>query len=162
MKVERINVDNASGASHIYALSWKAAYNTIIPKDYLDNLSLERWTPLLKNSPFDGYIVEEDSTYVATSSISKGRDKLYSDWGEIISIYVLPSYYHKGYGKFLLDYVMNKLFDKGYQKIYLWVLVENMVARSFYEKNGFSFNGDKAKIVIGGKELTELRYTYNN
>ena len=162
MKVERINIDNASSASHIYALSWKAAYDSIIPKDYLDNLSLERWTPLLKNSPFDGYVLEEDNTYVATSSISKGRDMLFSDWGEIISIYVLPSHYHKGYGKFLLNYVLKELFAKGYEKIYLWVLEENKVAKSFYEKNGFSFNGDKAKIVIGGKELTELRYTYNN
>lgn len=48
----------------------------------------------------------------------------------------------------------------GYQQIYLWVLEENLKARSFYEQNGFSSTTDKVQVEIDGKELQEMRYIY--
>ncbi len=51
MEILKVTKDLASCASHIYALSWKTAYKNIVPQEYLDGLSLERWTPLLLDSP---------------------------------------------------------------------------------------------------------------
>ena len=81
-----------------------------------------------------------------------------SGWGELISIYVFPQYFNQGYGKKLLEFVVGKLCKRGYDNIYLWVLEENQRARRFYERNGFSPNGDRRTITIGGKELVEARY----
>lgn len=43
------------------------------------------------------------------------------------------------------------------QKIQLWVLEENLRARSFYEKVGFKYD-NTFQIINMGKELKELRY----
>lgn len=160
MKIEKINPSNASSASHIYALSWKEAYKGIVSQRYLDDLSLERWTSRLENSAFSGYLLSDHQEAIATSSVGKSREEAYSDWGEILSIYVLPKYYHQGYGKKLLQYVMNQLHQQGFNKLFLWVLEENKIARSFYEKNGFSFNGEHAIIEIDSLPVVEVRYVY--
>ena len=160
MEISPITKDNASKASHIYALSWKTAYQDIVPQQYLEELSLERWTPLLQDSPYSGFILKDDDKFIATSSISPARDETMKGWGEIISIYVLPEFFNKGYGKKLLSFVLSELKGMGFKRIYLWVLEENMQARAFYERNGFVFDGDKTNITIGGKSLVEMRYTY--
>lgn len=158
--MEIINVlkNLASEASHIYAKSWKVAYKDIIPKNYLDNLSLENWTPFLENSPFQNFLLKDNGVFVATSSIVKARDIKYSDYGEIVSIYVLPEYFGKGYGTILFNYMTEKLQSMGLKKICLWVLNENYNAIQFYQKMGFVANGDKKIANIGGKELTEICY----
>lgn len=158
MEIIRITNDLASAVSHIYALSWKTGYKNIIPQDYLDNLSMERWTPFLKNSLFDGFVLKVKGEYVATSSISSARDEDMRGWGEVVSLYVLPNHFYKGYGKLLLSFVVSELKNQGYNNIYLWVLEDNKQAINFYERNGFSTNGDKKVITIAGTELMELKY----
>lgn len=158
MKILQITKDIASDVSHIYAYSWKTAYKDIVPQKYLDELSVERWTPLLQDSPYTGFVLKVNDEFVATSSISLARDETMSGWGEIISIYVLPQYFNQGYGRSLFSYSVKQLYDKGFKNIYLWVLEENIQARSFYERHGFFHNGDKTAINIGGKELIEVRY----
>lgn len=160
MEILRITKDIASDASHIYATSWKTAYKNIVPQKYLDELSDERWTPILRDSPHVGFILKADDEFVATSSVSTARDEKMNGWGEIISIYVLPRYFSKGYGKKLFSYVVCYLNENGFKNIYLWVLEKNQQARAFYERNGFFPNGDKATINIGGKELVEVRYVH--
>lgn len=162
MEILKMKKEMASQVSHIYALAWKRAYHTIIPQDYLEDLSLERWTPLLQSSPFDGFVLEENGKYIATSSIFEARDENMKGWGEIISLYVLPNYLFLGYGKRLLSFVMLELQKKGFMNIYLWVLEENIQARNFYERNGFTPNEDKCTIIIGGKELVEIRYIFKH
>lgn len=158
MEIIRLTPEYASKASHIYALSWKAAYQGIVPQEYLDSLSLERWTPFLTDSPSTGFLLKDGGEFTATSSVSAARDETMPGWGEIISIYVLPQYFHKGYGSRLISAVSDYLFESGWKDIYLWVLEGNKQARAFYERNHFVFNGDTTSIEIGGKALTEIRY----
>lgn len=158
MNIEKITERNASRASHIYALSWKSAYRGIVPQAYLDELSLERWTPVLAHSNRSGYLLCDEGRDVATSSISAARDEQMAGWGEIMSLYVHPQAFRKGYGAFLFSYVTKQLKQAGFEKIYLWVLEENVNARAFYERMGFVPNGDRSMISIGGKECVEIRY----
>ena len=83
------------------------------------------------------YILSDNEKFIATSSICKARNEQYKDWGEIMSIYVLPEEFRKGYGSVLFSYVLNQLKENGYSNIYLWVLEENQRARRFYEKWDF-------------------------
>lgn len=160
MEILKITKDMASSISHIYALSWKTAYKNIVPQKYLDDLSLEQWVPFLQDSPFTGFVVKDKGEFVATSSIAAARDDKMKGWGEIISIYVLPQHFGKGYGKKLFAFVRNQLHFRGFNEIYLWVLEDNQQARKFYERNGFAPNGERLPIDIGGKELVEVRYVY--
>jgi len=162
MEIRKVTkTDDFNAISRIYALSWKAAYKNIVPQQYLDEISENNWADKLRNSRYDAYILIENGEYIGTSSICAARDEKMYGWGEIISIYLLPEYFGKGYGKPLFDNSVNALVGMGYDKIYVWVLEQNIRARKFYEKNGFLLF-DKKLITIGGKDLPEVRYVFRN
>lgn len=103
----------------------------------------------------------DNGKYIGISSICAARDEAMAGWGEIISMYLLPDYFHMGIGKPLVENSISALIKMGYSKIYLWVLQENTRARKFYEKNGFTLSADTVTIQIGNKDLAEVRYTYS-
>ena len=152
--------DNKIAISRIYEESWKYAYNGIIPQDYLDSIPEGQWVSNLDNPGRKTLICIGDDSFIGTSSFGKSRFEKFSDWGEIISIYLLPDYLGKGYGKILLQAVISELEKMGYKNIFLWVLRENIRARCFYERFGFSRTDDYLDDNIGGKELQEIRYIY--
>lgn len=158
MEIRTMQYEDIDHVSRIYALSWKTAYRGIIPQAYLDGLADNRWSLILAESPFTSLVMLEDGEYIGTSSFAGARDGEMAGWGEIISIYLLPAYWGRGYGKILLDAAVSSLKQRGYTDIYLWVLAQNRQARGFYERNGFQFNGDTKTIEIGGKALWEMRY----
>ena len=73
---------------------------------------------------------------------------------------LLPDYMGRGVGKVLFQSVVAELMKMGYRNIYLWVLEENLRARRFYEKEGFSGTDDYLYDNIGGKDVREIRYIY--
>ena len=159
--IEEITKKTASTASHIYAASWKEAYKGIVPQDYLDTLDQERWSRFfgVEHDTFrKDYLLIEAGKAVATSSICTARDEDFDGWGEIMSIYVLPEEFRKGYGRKLFIHDLKQLNAAGFEKIYLWVFEENPKARAFYEAMGFHWNGDRNSFEIAGKELVEVRY----
>ena len=153
-----IETDDFDAIGEIYARSWKTAYQGIIPQDYLDGLTGSRWAKVLGDSEYDAYVISEDGKYIGTSSVCAARDEKMAGWGEIVSIYLLPEYFGRGYSEPLLRCAVNALLGEGYANIYLWTLKENIRAQKFYEKYGFHKNGDTLSIEIAGKELTEIRY----
>jgi len=162
MEIKKVTKkDDFKAIGNIYSSSWKTAYKGIVPQEYLDDLSGDKWSPVLANIHNDAFIIMDGEKYVGTSSICAARDSSMEGWGEIISIYLLPEYFGKGYSQPLFDCAINALRNAGYTRVYLWVLEENIRARRFYEKNGFCHNGDSDQITIAGKELTEFRYIKN-
>lgn len=146
--------------SRIYALSWKAAYKGIVPQTYLDQLSEYRWSLFLADNLSKSYVLLDNDRYIGTSSISSARDEKMIGWGEIISIYLLPEHFGKGYGKALFNFSINELKRSGFSNIYIWTLDKNTRARAFYEKYGFTHDGQKITCEIGGENLDEVRYIY--
>jgi ribosomal protein S18 acetylase RimI-like enzyme len=161
MKIRKITPDDDFDAiSRVYARSWKAAYKGIVPQDYLDGLPENKWSQMLKKSVWTSLVLIEEGEIIGTSMVCLGRDEAMADWGEIVSIYLLPEYFGRGYGKPLLDSAIAELKGMGYKFIYLWVLEDNKRARAFYEKNGFTASPDRHVDNIGGKDLVEIRYIY--
>ena len=159
MEIRRVNpTDNFSAIGEIYVQSWRAAYRGIVPQDYLDGLQGARWAGFLAEGHPASFVILENEGYIGTSAVCAARDEKMTGFGEVISIYLLPEYFGKGYAEPLLCCAVNALVKEGFADIYLWVLEENARARRFYEKHGFAHNGDAASITISGKELTELRY----
>ncbi|MDD4125466.1 MAG: GNAT family N-acetyltransferase [Eubacteriales bacterium] len=164
MEIRRFSkTDSVDDVSRVYAESWKSAYKSIIPQDYLDKLDDCRWSGFIANELSNLWVASDGERIVGTSTYAPARDKKYSGWGEIISIYLLPQHSRHGIGTKLLKASMDSLFLMKFNKIYLWVLEDNYPARDFYEKNGFYHNdhsGDTREITIGGKRLNEIRYIY--
>lgn len=155
------DTDDLYAISHIYEASWRFAYKNIIPESYLGNIPAGYWVSFLKNPDINTLVMIENGIFIGTSSYCKSRFEEFADFGEIISIYMLPEYIGKGYGKKLLEAVVNKLVALDYHDIFLWVLEDNLRARAFYEKAGFTLNNKFLDDNIGGKELREVQYCYH-
>jgi ribosomal protein S18 acetylase RimI-like enzyme len=158
MEIRLINKnDDKKAISRIYEESWKTAYNGIIPQDYLESIPEGRWVNNLEKPEWNTMVCIENGSYIGTSSFCKSRFKEYPDEGEIISIYFLPEYWGKGYGKKLFEAVLDELKKLGFEAVFLWVLEDNIRARSFYESVGFKCTTDYRSDNIGGKNLKEVR-----
>ncbi|MDD2402531.1 MAG: GNAT family N-acetyltransferase [Clostridia bacterium] len=165
MEIIKATLDDVKDISRIHALSWKSAYTEIIPQDYLNELKEDFWVPAfttwIRDNVLIVLLIFENGSAVGCVAYGKSRDKSLSNWGEIVSIYLLPEYFGKGYGDKLLETALLDLKQLGYQNVYLWVLEENQRARHFYEKNKLQCSKDVCICEIMGKQLTDIRYIYS-
>ncbi|TGE38154.1 GNAT family N-acetyltransferase [Desulfosporosinus fructosivorans] len=165
MEIRKATIDDVKDISRIYALSWKFAYKGIIPQAYLDELKEDHWESVfvdwIKDNVLTAEIVFENGKPIGCVAYGKSRDKSLPDCGEIVSLYLLPEYFGKGYGNKLLDSALSDLKESGYESIYLWVLKDNPRARRFYEKNGIRCNNDEYVLEIMGEQLIDVRYVYS-
>lgn len=151
--------DNQAIAS-IYAKSWKSAYRGILPQEYLDNVNSQKWMNIFEDTSRQMFLAIQNETIIGVITCSKARDDRWFDWGEIVSIYLLPDYYHHGIGTKLLQVALQELINQGYKQIYLWVLEENQSAIAFYKKNGFKESKEIVQVNIGGRLVNEIRLVY--
>ena len=150
--------DDIDKISQIYFLSWRTAYRGLIPDDFLNSISEKRWSPLLRADSEHLLLAVEDGIPVGVTTYCAARDSKMKGWGEIISLYLLPTHFRKGIGSELFAAVVDALKNEGFSNIYLWVLENNHSARAFYKKNGFICSGDINADNIGGKAVNEVRY----
>lgn len=166
MEIRKAAINDVKDISRIHALSWKSAYKGIIPQTYLDELKEDFWVPAfeawINDNVITAQVILVSGSLVGCVAYGKARDKSLHNWGEVVSIYLLPEYFGRGYGSKLLESALSDLKHSGYQNIYLWVLKQNQRARHFYEKNKWRCNEDDECICeIAGKQLTEIRYIYS-
>ena len=165
MIIKRGTIQDAKTISHIHASSWKSAYRGIIPQQYLDELQDDFWV-----NAFQGWIeadtvtvllIYDQESAAGCVAYGKSRDKKLPEWGEIVSLYLLPEYLGKGYGRKLLQAALDDLKIAGYNSVYLWVLENNEIAKKFYERNGFTFNNDKYSFEIMKEPFEDIRYVFS-
>lgn len=156
-----LDTDDFSAIARIYTLSWKAAYRGIIPQKFLDSLDEVRWISGISEGHQNMMVMMDGKRYAGVSSFRDARDEMMAGWGEVVSIYLLPEYYGKGFGGALLDASVDALRAIGFEKVYLWVLKENIRARSFYQKQGFALSGEEKTIELAGADLEEVMYIKN-
>ncbi len=162
MNTRKATVDDVKDISRIYAQSWKTAYVGMVPQRFLDTIDDERWVEKFSRDIGDGTLqalmICDGDTPAGCAAFGASRDEKMQGWGEIVSIYLHPEYFGRGYGEALLMATVGALKEQGYERIYLWVLRENERARRFYEKHGFVDNGDACMLDFMGEELVDLRY----
>lgn len=153
--------DDLFAVSRVYEESWKAAYKGLLPQEYLDHLPAGKWVPLLRQPGRDSLILLENDTVIGVSSYCASRTPELSGWGEIISLYLLPSRWGMGYGRQLFSAVIKQLEAAGYKNLFLWVLENNQKARHFYEQMGFHPYTTYLDDAIGGMPVREIQYRRN-
>lgn len=162
IEIRKATLNDVNTISRIYALSWKTAYKAIVPQKYLDELKTDFWVPSLekriKSGTAKAMLVCENDTPVGCAVYGRARDQSFPDFGEIVSLYLLPGFFRKGCGKKLMQEVIADMKADGFEKFYLWVLKENAGARKFYENCGFTYSGDECTCEIMQKQLVDVRY----
>ena len=162
MHIRQATLEDAKDISHIHALSWRSAYNNMVPQQYLDELKSDFWVSSFEywiaNNILTVQLIFDDQLPVGCISYGKSRDAQLPNWGEVVSIYLLPNYFEKGYGQKLFEFALLDMKESGHSNVYLWVLKENLNARKFYEKNNFECNHEECTFEIMEKQLIDVRY----
>lgn len=143
----------------VYCESWKAAYQNLLPKSYLDGLTPENCMPDAVS--IDDIVLKEQGDICGICHIQPARSRNSEVWGEIVSIYLLPEKWGCGCGGRLLQSALCKLHKRGFDNVCLWVLKDNARARRFYEKHGFALSGKAQQIEIAGCSVYEVEYIYH-
>ncbi len=163
-EIRYASVEDIHGMGRVYADTWKAAYRGIIPQDFLDGLMPAWWEDryrqtLGKEGMPKSVVLLLDGQIIGVSSIMKTRDEDLSEaFGEIISLYVLPEYWHRGFGSHILDFVTGELKAMGFAYCVLWTLEENLRAQAAYERFGFTRDGGRKSLEFAGQPVWEIRY----
>ena len=150
--------DDLFAVSRVYEESWRGAYRGLLPQDYLDSLPAGKWVPYLEQAGRESLLLLDGEKIVGTASCCASRFPELSGWGEIVSLYLLPEYWGKGYGKRLFSAAVEQLETMGCCDLFLWVLEGNQRARAFYERMGFRPSGTCVEDKIGGMPVREMQY----
>ena len=145
--------EEIEGKSLVHWQTWREAYDDLLPANYQETMTLEKCRFFSQKYPENTLIAMDGKKVVGFISYGNFRDETIQA-GEIIALYVLKDYYGKGVSKQLMHAAFVAL-DQ-FSEIYLWVLKENKRAIAFYQKMGFTFDGQE-QILDLGKPVKELR-----
>jgi putative acetyltransferase len=113
-----------------------AAFAHVFPPDlypFPDNGVRADWEDALADPEIEIYLIEVDGEPVG--SVAAGH-------GFLRNLYVLPERQGAGLGEMLHDHALERLRARGWSEAKLWTLEENHAGRRFYEKRGWSLNGE--------------------
>ena len=145
--------EEIEGKSIVHWQTWREAYDDLLPAEFQETMTLDRCRFFSQKYPENTLIAIDGKKVVGFISYGNFRGETIQA-GEIIALYVLKDYYGKGVSKQLMHAAFVAL-DQ-FSEIYLWVLKENKRAIAFYQKMGFTFDGQE-KILELGKPVKELR-----
>ena len=145
--------EEIEGKSLVHWQTWREAYDNLLPAEYQETMTLERCRFFSQKYPENTLIAMDRKKVIGFISYGNFRDEAIQA-GEIIALYVLKDYYGKGVSKQLMHAAVAVL--DHFSEIYLWVLKDNKRAIAFYQKMGFTFDGQE-KILELGKPVKELR-----
>lgn len=145
--------EEIEGKSLVHWQTWREAYDDLLPADFQETMTLEKCRFFSQKYPENTLIAMDGKKVVGFISYGNYRDETIQA-GEIIALYVLKDYYGKGVSKQLMHAAFVAL-DQ-FSEIYLWVLKDNKRAIAFYQKMGFTFDGQE-QILKLGKPVKELR-----
>ena len=145
--------EEIEGKSLVHWQTWREAYDDLLPEEFQETMTLDRCRFLSQKYPENTLIAMDGKKVVGFISYGSYRDETIQA-GEIIALYVLKDYYGKGVSKQLMHAAFVAL-DQ-FSEIYLWILKDNKRAIAFYQKMGFTFDGQE-QILKLGKPVKELR-----
>ncbi len=150
--------DDLTAVGELYACSWKQTYQRILPQRFLDKLTHDRWSAVLRADPGASLGMFEDGALIGTAMLGFAREEEREDYGEIIGIHLLPEKEGQGYGRKLLEAALGELRAHGCENACLWVMCANTHAVLFYVHMGFHPTGRVQQENYGGEnvELMEL------
>lgn len=161
MHIREATAEDAALISRIIAHSWRGAYQELIDPVYLARLPEEYWLPSMRtwlaSGRMYGYIAEQNGWPVGCIVFGRGRDEDHADWGEIVSLYILPEIMGHGVGSALLKDALAALREDGYNRVYLWAIADNERTLRFYSNHGFTQTNERVHYKIGSGEVTDIR-----
>ncbi len=154
---------DALAVARVHVRSWQAAYRSLLPDDYLDQLRPE---DRAQKYTFGDPDPTRPYTIVATvagvihgfATTAPARDLDVPGYGELFALYVDPDHWGRGLGVALVSAARARLVDQGFQDAVLWVLAGNIRAEHFYRTDHWTPDGHRRTDEVWGVKVNELRY----
>lgn len=160
MEVRLATDDDADGIARVQERTWQAAYRHVFPVEELDRggfIQPQRWRDRIARPPtgWTTFVAERDGVVTGFASVGPSRDE--RGIGELYAIYVEPEEWSTGTGRALIERAEAEL-CRSYAEATLWVLEDNPRARAFYERAGWSPDGERKSEERWGVRAPEVRY----
>jgi GNAT superfamily N-acetyltransferase len=166
MNIREATIDDVPQIAYVNVETWLTTYKGIVPDKFLQERkekieeTVEWIREKIEEDNIKAVVCEKDNKIAGFATYGRERDGDLACKGEIYAIYVLEGYQKKGLGKEIFKQVVKNLISIGINNILIWALEENKSC-SFYEKTGGKIV-KRRNIKIGGKELKEVGYGWNN
>jgi ribosomal protein S18 acetylase RimI-like enzyme len=157
---------DAERLAEIHVFSWKAAYRGVLSDAFLEGLAattrLDWWESRLARVPPRWAILVAEETGRVSGFVTTGHcddaDRRQPGAGELQAMYVDPGRWGHGLGRDLLLAAEERFRVDAYHDASLWVLRDNVRARRFYERGGWSVDGADRRMIIGSEAVGAVRY----
>ena len=155
--IRKVRQGDEFNLAYIQTESWKAAFKDILSEEILQkytdlNCAEAMYKRLLDENIGNGYILEVDSHPHCIAWWDRSRDSDMAGYAELICIHSLQDKWRRGFGTQMMNRVMDDIKTAGYDKVMLWVFINNVQARKFYESCGFVTYG-KVKPCLETEEI---------
>ena len=138
--IRRARPDEATLLMRIQREAAVAAFGHVFPSaryPFPDDAVQVQWAEALADPAIEIYLAEVDE--MPAGSVGVGH-------GFLRTLYVLPQHQGTGLGSMLHDHALERLRALGSTEAKLWTLEANNGARRFYERRGWSLNGETREV----------------
>ena len=161
MRVRRATLDDAAVIADVHVRTWQAAYEHVFGAGRLAGVTVEQrlpmWKQILQSHEQTAFVAEDGGgDVIGWCTVGPSRDP--DADGELWGIYVLSEAWGSGAGTALMAAGTEALLESGCREVILWVLEDNPRARRFYEREGWTLDGERKEDEFLGVAVTEVRY----
>ena len=146
---------DAAGIGPCHLACWQETYAGLLSPAFFAGRTPERFTAnwarmLADPATATVTVAEVDGEVVGFAQVIASRDTPPVRDEELVTLYLRAAHHGSGLGQALLDAVLAD------RPASLWVAEENPRARRFYERNGFTADGERA-VLEAWEGLAEIR-----
>ena len=153
---------DAGDLARVHVQAWRETYPGLLPKAYLDGLSIPRharlWRRRLMSTAEVTLAAEGVDGLVGYCSGGELRQRG-DGLAEITTLYVLRQAQGAGLGRRLLSDTARVLAARGAVALIIWVLRDNTTARGFYEHLGGRLDAERGE-AVGGRIVPSVAYRW--
>jgi GNAT superfamily N-acetyltransferase len=155
--------EDAIAVARVHVRSWQAAYRTLLPDDYLDQLRPEDRAEKYDFATLDPLkpqtiVAVEEGLIRGFATTAPSREADLPDHGELYALYVDPGQWGRGMGVALVSAARARLYELGFQNAVLWVMTGNVRAERFYQIDGWVPDGLRRTASMWDVTVDEARY----
>jgi GNAT superfamily N-acetyltransferase len=155
--------EDAMGVARVHVRSWQAAYRTLLPDEYLDQLRPEDRAAKYDFASLDPLkprtiVAVEDGLIYGFATTAPSRDPDLAEHGELCALYVDPEQWGRGIGIALVSAARARLRELGFRNAALWVADGNVRAQRFYRIDEWVPDGQRRTDSVWGVTLDVVRH----
>lgn len=162
--------DDAPEIARVQAVTWRAAYRSLLPEEVLDGwddaAATRAWRAAVETPPTPGHrvlVALEGADVVGFAAygpaeVTEGLPSSAGPTAEVSTLLVEPRWGRRGHGSRLLAAVADLARQDGVARLETWLPEADDVSARFLESAGWVPDGWARVLDTGGAPLRELRW----